>query len=105
MNKDSGCDLTELQVSGGLTNNKLLMQIQADLLGIPVVKPSMSETTAFGAALAAGKTMGLWNLKEHQSIPVYTEKFTSAITNESRSQRLDRWKKAVARSKGWNDFN
>lgn len=57
MNKDSGISLKELQVDGGMTENKLLMQMQADVLGIPVIRQSMAETTSFGAALAAGNIL------------------------------------------------
>ncbi len=83
MNKDSGISLKMLQVSGGMTNNKLLLQMQADLLGIPVIKPSMTECTSFGVALAAGKTIGLWDLKDHTSIPIYNETYHCTITEES----------------------
>jgi glycerol kinase len=58
------------------------MQIQADILGIPVVKPEMTETTAFGAALAAGKAIGLWDLKDSSSIPYTFDKFYPSISNE-----------------------
>lgn len=103
MIKDSGVNLKELQVSGGMTSNKLLLQMQSDLLGIPVVKPSMSESTSFGVALAAGKTLGLWSLKDHQSIPIYTETFHSTISEEVREARYKKWKKAVEKSIGWDD--
>ena len=84
MNKDSGIDLKVLQVSGGMTNNKLLMQMQADVLGIPVSRPSMTECSSFGAALAAGKTIGLWDLKDHKTWKVYSEIFHSTISAEGK---------------------
>lgn len=89
MNKDSGIDLKVLQVSGGMTSNKLLMQMQADVLGIPVSRPSMTECSSFGAALAAGKTIGLWDLKDHKSWKVYSEIFHSTISAESKNNLID----------------
>lgn len=103
MNKDSGITLKELQVSGGMTNNKLLMQIQADFLGIPVVKPAMAETTSFGAALAAGKAIGLWDLKDCKSILISNESFYSNLSAETREAKYLKWKKAVQRSMGWDE--
>ncbi len=84
MNKDSGISLKELQVDGGMTENKLLMQMQADVLGIPVIKPSSIETTSFGAALAAGHTIGLWNLNDDQTIPIIFETYNCGISEESK---------------------
>ncbi|TNN56038.1 Glycerol kinase [Liparis tanakae] len=78
MNQDSGIPLTQLQVDGGMTSNRLLMQLQADILCIPVVKPSMPETTALGAAMAAGAAEGV-----------------------SVEFRYARWKKAVQKSMNW----
>lgn len=86
MNKDSGINLKMLQVSGGMSKNKCLLQMQADLLGIPVIKPSMTETTSFGAALTAGKTIGLWDLKDQNKIPIYNETFYCTITEESKKK-------------------
>ncbi|MDN8991485.1 FGGY-family carbohydrate kinase, partial [Staphylococcus aureus] len=60
MNADSGVDLTELKVDGGMVANELLMQFQADLLRVPVVRPKVVETTALGAAYAAGLAVGFW---------------------------------------------
>ncbi|RXM31667.1 Glycerol kinase [Acipenser ruthenus] len=75
MNKDSGIPLKQLQVDGGMTNNKLLMQLQADILCIPVVKPSMPETTALGAAMAAGAAEGVrvWSLEPEDLTAVTCE--------------------------------
>lgn len=102
MNKDSGIKLKELQVSGGMTKNKLLMQMQADVLGIPIVRQSMHETTAFGAALAAGITIGVWDLKSQTSIPINFETYNSLISDEEREKRYKKWKLAVKRSIGWD---
>lgn len=103
MNKDSGISLQELQVSGGMTQNKLLLQMQADLLGIPVVKQLMTETTAFGAALAAGSAAGIWDLKDHKAIPISFETFNCTISEETRQLRYKKWKKAVEKSMGWDE--
>jgi len=103
MNKDSGIKLKELQVSGGMTKNKLLMQLQADVLGIPVIRQSMHETTAFGAALAAGITIGVWDLKSPNEIPINVETYNSMISDTERNERFRKWKKAVKRSMDWDD--
>lgn len=65
-----------------MTENKLLMQMQADVLGIPVIRQSMTETTSFGAALAAGHTIGLWNLNEEQTIPIIYDTYQCSISDE-----------------------
>ncbi|KAH0624753.1 hypothetical protein JD844_032522 [Phrynosoma platyrhinos] len=92
MNKDCGIPLSQLQVDGGMTNNKILMQLQADILCIPVVKPSMPETTALGAAMAAGAAegVGVWSLN--------LDDLTAVTKSE---YRYSRWKKAVKKSMGW----
>ncbi|XP_061483346.1 glycerol kinase isoform X4 [Rhineura floridana] len=84
MNKDCGIPLSQLQVDGGMTNNKILMQLQADILCIPVVKPSMPETTALGAAMAAGAAegIGVWSLNPDDSTAVTCERFEPQINPE-----------------------
>ncbi|KAK5619259.1 hypothetical protein CRENBAI_018109 [Crenichthys baileyi] len=103
MNQDSGIPLTQLQVDGGMTSNKLLMQLQADILCIPVVKPSMPETTALGAAMAAGAAEGVsvWSLNPEDLSEVTSEKFDPQINPEESEFRYARWKKAVEKSKNW----
>lgn len=103
MNQDSGIPLTQLQVDGGMTSNKLLMQLQADILCIPVVKPSMPETTALGAAMAAGAAEGVsvWSLNPEDLSEVTSEKFDPQINPEESELRYARWKKAVEKSKNW----
>ncbi|KAF7689575.1 glycerol kinase isoform X2 [Silurus meridionalis] len=103
MNQDSGIPLTQLQVDGGMTSNKLLMQLQADILCIPVVKPSMPETTALGAAMAAGAAEGVrvWSLNPEDLTEVTSEKFEPQINPEESEFRYARWKKAVRRSMNW----
>ncbi|XP_026571851.1 glycerol kinase isoform X3 [Pseudonaja textilis] len=103
MNKDCGIPLRQLQVDGGMTNNKILMQLQADILCIPVVKPSMPETTALGAAMAAGAAegVGVWSLHPDDFTAVTCERFEPQINPEESEYRYTRWKKAVKKSMGW----
>ncbi|XP_028935453.1 glycerol kinase isoform X4 [Ornithorhynchus anatinus] len=103
MNKDCGIPLSHLQVDGGMTNNKILMQLQADILCIPVVKPSMPETTALGAAMAAGSAEGVavWSLDPEDLSAVTMERFEPQINEEESEVRYATWKKAVAKSMGW----
>ncbi|XP_070813704.1 glycerol kinase isoform X1 [Chaetodon trifascialis] len=103
MNQDSGIPLTQLQVDGGMTSNRLLMQLQADILCIPVVKPSMPETTALGAAMAAGAAEGVsvWSLSPEDLSEVTSEKFEPQINPEESECRYARWKKAVQKSMNW----
>ncbi|XP_074482676.1 glycerol kinase isoform X3 [Sebastes fasciatus] len=103
MNQDSGIPLTQLQVDGGMTSNRLLMQLQADILCIPVVKPSMPETTALGAAMAAGAAEGVsvWSLNPEDLSEVTSEKFDPQINPEESEFRYARWKVAVQKSMNW----
>ncbi|XP_054830853.1 glycerol kinase isoform X2 [Eublepharis macularius] len=103
MNKDCGIPLSQLQVDGGMTNNKILMQLQADILCIPVVKPSMPETTALGAAMAAGAAegVGVWSLNPDDLTAVTCERFEPQINSEESECRYARWKRAVKKSMGW----
>ncbi|XP_067848905.1 glycerol kinase isoform X2 [Heptranchias perlo] len=103
MNKDSGIDQTSLQVDGGMTTNKIMMQLQADILSIPVVKPAMAETTALGAAMAAGAAdgVGVWSLSPDNLSAVVWEKFEPQIEPDESNKRFARWKQAVQKSMGW----
>ncbi|XP_036413322.1 glycerol kinase isoform X1 [Colossoma macropomum] len=103
MNQDSGIPLNQLQVDGGMTSNRLLMQLQADILCIPVVKPSMPETTALGAAMAAGAAEGVsvWSLSPDDLTEVTSEKFEPQINPEESEFRYARWKKAVQKAMNW----
>uniref|UniRef100_A0A023F8S9 Probable glycerol kinase n=1 Tax=Triatoma infestans TaxID=30076 RepID=A0A023F8S9_TRIIF len=102
MNKDCGIPLRQLLVDGGMTANDFLMQQQADLVGIPVIRPSMAETTALGAAMAAGSAKGIevWNLKDVHTVPVDT--FLPTISEDERDYKYSRWKMAIERSLGWS---
>ena len=91
-----------LRVDGGMTRNGLLMQIQADILGSAVVVPEMAETTALGAAYAAGLAVGFWSdLDELRSMSSATSRFEPRIPEAERLDALARWHKGVERSLGW----
>ncbi|MFO7747315.1 MAG: FGGY-family carbohydrate kinase, partial [Orrella sp.] len=102
MQADAETALTQLRVDGGASANNLLMQMQADLLGIEVVRPKITETTALGAAYLAGLTMGVWPdheaLRQHWTVDRVFEPLWSS---DQRLALLDRWKQAVERSRGW----
>merc|ERR1719326_405773 len=97
MAKDCGCATTSLRVDGGMTANDLLMQIQADTLGVEVCRPSNVETTSWGAALAAGLHIG-WSAR---SVDEHMAVFTPRMPVDERDARYRFWKKAVVRSFGW----
>uniref|UniRef100_A0A3B4GFL9 Probable glycerol kinase n=1 Tax=Pundamilia nyererei TaxID=303518 RepID=A0A3B4GFL9_9CICH len=90
MNQDSGVPLTQLKVDGGMTSNRLLMQLQADILCIPVVRPTMSETTALGVAMAAGAAegVGVWSLSPGQLPHVTSERYEPQINPEGKTVRV-----------------
>lgn len=81
MNQDGGVPLSSLQVDGGMTANDSLMQLQADILGINTVRPSMAETTALGAAMAAGAAegIGVWNIFSEDCSSITCDTFTPSI--------------------------
>jgi glycerol kinase len=103
MQKDSGKELKELRVDGGATANDLLMQFQADLLGVPVVRPKVLETTALGAAYLAGLTVNLWKSREEIAAQWQVEKrFEPRMEAAQRGARMARWREAVSRSLKWS---
>ncbi len=101
---DAGRALDELRVDGGMTRNEVLMQFQADILGIPVVRPKVVETTALGAAYAAGLAVGLWKdreeLRSHWQEDV---RFEPQMDATEAARRYRQWKKAVGKSIDWVD--
>jgi glycerol kinase len=102
MSRDSGVALRELRVDGGACRNDLLMQMQADLLGVPVVRPRMTETTALGAATLAGLATGYWSGADEISAQwIAAQRFEPVLGPEVRSRRLARWRQAVERARGW----
>ncbi|MBE7698831.1 glycerol kinase GlpK [Oerskovia sp. Sa1BUA8] len=104
MNADSGVDLTELRVDGGMVQNELLMQFQADQLGVDVVRPKVAETTALGAAYAAGIAVGFWQGEQDVIDNWAEDKRWSPSMDESERERLYRnWKKAVSKTLDWVD--
>jgi glycerol kinase len=103
MRKDSGLTLTELRVDGGASVNDLLMQIQADVAGLPVVGAKTSESTALGAAYLAGIAVGFWSESDVDAQWEAERTFTPAISEDERQGRIAAWQRAVARAKGWED--
>jgi glycerol kinase len=104
MNADSGVPLTELRVDGGMVANETLMQFQADLLGVDVVRPLVAETTALGAAYAAGLAVGYWSSTDEITENWGEDRRWSPRMDEDERERLYRqWKKAVQRTLDWVD--
>ncbi|KTS11210.1 MULTISPECIES: glycerol kinase GlpK [Microbacterium] len=104
VNADSGVDLTELKVDGGMTANDALMQFQADILGVPVVRPVVAETTALGAAYAAGLAVGFWdNLDDLRANWQEDKRWEPDMDSDERDRELRLWKKAVTKSMDWVD--
>ncbi len=101
-NAAAAAPLAELRVDGGMTANSLLMQLQADFLGVPVVRPMVSETTALGAAFAAGLAVGFWkDLDELRERWREDRRWEPQLDVTERERRYARWKKAVTRSFDW----
>lgn len=104
VNADAGVDLAELKVDGGMVMNDTLMQFQADILGVPVVRPKVTQTTALGGAYVAGLAVGYWeNLDELRSKWVEDKRFVPVMAEEEREGLLTQWKKAVTRTFDWVD--
>ncbi len=104
VNADSGVDLTELKVDGGMIANNTLMQFQADILGVPVVRPVVAETTALGAAYAAGLAVGVWgSLDELRANWQEDSRWTPNMDDAERDRQIRLWKKAVTKTFDWVD--
>jgi glycerol kinase len=104
MNKDSGVALKSLKVDGGMVYNEMLMQFQADILGVPVVRPKVAETTALGASYAAGLAVGFWNDPDDLRKNWQMDKtWKPKMDEKSRSKIYKGWKKAVERTFNWVD--
>lgn len=102
MNADSGVALTALKVDGGMVYNNLLMQFQADVLGVPVVRPKVAETTALGAAYAAGLAVGFWkNTDEMRANWGMDKTWEPSADDSARTKLYKEWKKAVTRTFDW----
>lgn len=105
MEKDSGHHLSDLAVDGGMSNSNLCMQTQANIIGIPVDRPDMHETTSLGAAIAAGFAVDIW--KEFDELKAINQKgrklFTPDITPEESDKMFKKWARAVEMCRGWLD--
>ena len=102
MEADAGLTLSELRVDGGATANNLLMQFQADILGVPVVRPKVAETTALGAAYLAGLAVGYWrdagDLAANWQVD---RRFEPAMSRDQAASLMAGWTRAVERAKHW----
>ncbi|MEP6478430.1 MAG: FGGY-family carbohydrate kinase, partial [Rhodoglobus sp.] len=104
VNADAGVDLTELKVDGGMVANAELMQFQADILNVPVIRPVVAETTALGAAYAAGLAVGFWkDLDELRSNWQEGQRWEPAMDTKERDRLLRNWAKAVSKTLDWVD--
>ncbi len=102
MNADSGVQLKSLKVDGGMVQNALLMQFQADVLGVPVIRPKVAETTALGAAYAAGYAVGFWKSKEEMKQNWEMDKtWQPDPASKAGTELYSQWKKAVTRTFDW----
>ncbi|MBI9083213.1 MAG: glycerol kinase GlpK [Desulfobacterales bacterium] len=104
MNADSGVDLQSLKVDGGMVANELLMQFQSDILNVPVIRPTVVETTSLGAAYAAGLAVGYWSdlddLRKNWGVD---KTWTPAMDADTRKAGYANWKKAVERTLNWEE--
>ncbi|MCK8608608.1 glycerol kinase GlpK [Agromyces sp. C10] len=104
VNADAGIDLTELRVDGGATANDTLLQFQADILGVPVVRPVVAETTALGAAYAAGLAVGFWSdLDDLAKNWQEDRRWTPSMDADEQGRLVRNWKKAVTKTLDWVD--
>lgn len=104
MRADSGVDIKELRVDGGAAANNTLLQFQADILAVPVVRPTVLETTALGAAYLAGLAVGYWNGYDEIQIQWQVDKtFRPTMDREHTAELCRHWQKALKRAKGWLD--
>jgi glycerol kinase len=104
MESDAGIALSQLRVDGGATGNDLLMQFQADVLGVPVVRPRVHETTALGAAYLAGLAVGYWTSDTEIDGQWQAERVFEPLMSRDQAQALmGQWARAVERAKGWAD--
>jgi glycerol kinase len=102
MHSDARIVLRSLRADGGAARNRLLMQFQADILGVPVQRPTVSETTALGAAYLAGLASGLWHsTDELASLWAVDAEWTPSMSADQREALYSQWKRAADRAKGW----
>lgn len=103
MQCDSKIQLTTILADGGMSQNNSMMQIQADFLGIPVLRPSLLETTSLGAAIAAGMAKGVGVWKTEGTMDLTMDKFLPRLTDNQRNIRYELWKNALEKSFNWSD--
>jgi glycerol kinase len=104
MQADSGIEIRELRVDGGAAANDLLLQFQADILGVPVVRPRVFETTALGAAYLAGLAVGYWSDQDEISEQWEQDRaFEPAMTRDAAAGLRDGWHRALNRARGWEN--
>ena len=102
MDKDAGVTLKRLKVDGGMAANELLMQFQADLLNVPVIRPQVTETTALGAAYAAGLATGFWSgLDELRNNWAENKVWHPDMDDAVRTAGVNKWHKAIQRTLDW----
>jgi glycerol kinase len=102
MQKDAAMPVTEVRADGGAARNDMLMQFQSDLLGVPVLRPKVTETTALGAAYLAGLAVGFWDSQEEIARQWACERrFTPAMGADQRAELLANWNRATERAKTW----
>jgi glycerol kinase len=99
---DSGVPMSEMRVDGGITANSLCMQMQADIMGIEITRPLITETTALGAAYAAGLAVGFWSsTDELKKLWQQSRRWQPTSTESSRALGYSGWKKAIERTLNW----
>jgi glycerol kinase len=101
MGRTAGVDVGGLRADGGAAHDDLLLQLQADLTGIPIVRPRIQETTALGAAALAGLAVGMWSEAEVKELAGVDRVFQPTMSAEERMRRRGRWEEAVRRASGW----
>jgi len=104
MNADSGVELESLKVDGGMVVNETLMQFQADILGVPVIRPQVAETTSLGAAYAAGLATGFWSeVEDLRENWAEDKRWEPQMDSSDRERAFHFWKKAVERTFDWEE--
>ena len=103
MEKDGGVRMAALRVDGGASANEFLMQFQSDVLGVPVVTPQVTETTALGAAMLAGRAVGLWDDNRLKTVWQRKKEFRPTMPGENRERLLQQWRRAIERARRWEE--
>ena len=103
MSSDAGTKPALLRVDGGASANNFLMQFQSDILNVKVLRPRIIETTAMGAAMMAGRAVGVWNDADLARLQVIDREFDPVMDEDSRAHLLNQWRRAIERSRGWEE--